>query len=343
MKNKTYLLSVTGILAVVFASCSGNKSDVQKFPATPVTSYTVQSEKASYYIAYPATVTALNQVEIRPEVSGYLTDIFFQDGQYVTKGMKLYGIDQQQYKAAYDVAKANLNKAQQDYATYEELAKSDAIAKQVLDHSFADLKAAESSVNELETNLRNSVIYAPFSGTIGISQVKLGSAVIAGQTLMNTLSSDNPIAVDFTVDEKQIKGFNELLHKPAKAKDSTFTIILPDQSVYPFPGHLLLLDRAVDPQTGTITVRLIFPNDKNILRPGMTCNVRVLNNNTSNSITIPYAAVIVQMGEYFVFAINGDKVVQKKIDIGRTINNDKVIVSAGLAPANKSLFRAFRS
>jgi RND family efflux transporter MFP subunit len=335
MKNKTYLLSVTGILAVLLASCSGNKNGVQQFPATPVTSSTVKSEKASYYITYPATVTALNQVEIRPEVSGYLTDIYFQDGQRVTKGMKLYTIDQQQYKAAYDVARANLNKAQQDYDTYKELAQNDAIAKQVLDHALADLKAAESSVNELETNLRNSVIYAPFSGTIGISQVKLGSAVIAGQTLMNTLSSDNPIAVDFAVDEKQIKGFTELLNKKTKAKDSTFTIILPDQSMYPYPGRLLLLDRAVDPQTGTITARLVFPNEKNILRPGLTCNVRMLNNGTSNSVIIPYASVIVQMGEYFVFVINGNKVFQKKIDIGRTINNDMIIVNNGLAPGEQ--------
>jgi membrane fusion protein (multidrug efflux system) len=90
------------------------------------------------------------------------------------------------------------------------------------------------------------------------------------------------------------------------------------------------LDRAVDPQTGTITARLVFPNTKNLLRPGLTCNVRLLNNNSSTSIVIPYKAVVVQMGEYFVFVINGNKVLQKRIDIGRTINNDMVIVKAGL-------------
>ncbi len=339
MKIRIYLLGCACILAALFASCTGNKSGVQKFPATPVTAYTVKSEKASYYISYPATVIALNQVELRPEVSGYLTGIYFEDGQHVTSGMKLYSIDQQQYKAAYDVAKANLNKAQQDYDTYKELAISDAVAKQVLDHSLADLKAAESNLNELETNLRNSVIYAPFGGTIGISQVKLGSAVTAGQTLMNTLSSDDPMAVDFAVDEKQINGFAELLNKKAHAKDSTFTIILPDQSMYPYPGHLQLLDRAVDPQTGTITARLIFPNPKNVLRPGLTCNVRVLNNGTSNSIIIPYEAVVVQMGEYFVFVISGNKVLQKKIDLGRTINNNMVIVNDGLAPGEQIVTR----
>jgi RND family efflux transporter MFP subunit len=332
MKNKIFLLSFSTILSLILLSCGSNKSDPQRFPPTAVTAYKVNLEKASYYINYPATVVALDQVEIRPEVSGYLTDIYFRDGQHVNKGMKLYGIDQQQYKAAYDVAKANLNKAKQDYETYKELEENNAIAKQVLQHAQDDLNVAESNLNEVETNLRNSVIFAPFSGTIGISQVKLGSAITAGQTLMNTLSSDNPMAVDFAVDEKQINNFIDLLNKKVNPKDSTFTIILPDQSVYPYPGHLQFLDRAVDPQTGTIIARLTFPNKKNLLRPGLTCNVRVLTNNTSPSIVIPYKAVIVQMGEYFVFVINGNRVLQRKIDIGMTIDNDMVIVNNGLKP-----------
>jgi RND family efflux transporter MFP subunit len=330
IKNKMNLLGFPILLSAILISCGGDKNGHPKLPPTPVTAYTVKSEKASYYVDYPGTVIALNQVEIRPEVSGYLTDIFFEDGQHVTKGMKLYAIDQQQYKAAYDVAKANLDRAQQDYYTYSELAKNDAIARQTLEHAQADLEVAKSNLNAVETNLRNSVIYASFDGTIGISQVKLGAAITAGQTLMNTISSDNPMAVDFAVDEKQISYFTQLLNKKANPKDSTFTLVLPDQSVYPYNGHLILLDRAVDPQTGTITARLIFSNTKNLLRPGLNCNVNVLNNSTSNSIIIPYEAVVVQMGEYFVFVINGDKVIQKKIEIGVTINNDKVIVNDGL-------------
>jgi membrane fusion protein (multidrug efflux system) len=315
----------------LLVSCGENGNGAPKFPPAQVTSYSVKLEKASYYTSYPATVTALNQVEIRPEVSGYLTDIYFEDGQHVSKGMKLYGIDQQQYKAAYDVAKANLDKAQQDYDTYKELAKNDAIAKQVLDHSLADLNAAKSNLNAVETNLRNSIIYAPFNGTIGISLVKLGSAITAGQTLMNTISSDNPMAVDFAVDEKQIGKFTNLLSQKFNPKDSTFTIDMPDQSIYPFNGRLMLLDRAVDPLTGTITARLEFPNPKNLLRPGLTCNVRLLNNDINKSIVIPYEAVVVQMGEYFVFVIKGNKVFQRRIELGRTINNDKVIVDNGLS------------
>lgn len=331
MKFKTFIPTILFLLSVVFASCGPDGDAPSKFPPTPVTAYTVKSERAPYYLTYPGTVTALNEVEIRAEVSGYLTDIFFKDGQKVHKGMKLYAIDSQQYKAAYDVAKANLDKAQKDYDTYSQLAEKDAIAKQTLEHSLADLEAAKSILNQVETNLRNSVIYAPFDGTIGISQVKLGTAVTAGQTLMNTISSDNPIAVDFSVDEKQITSFTRMLDKKVDSKDSTFTLVLPDQNLYPHTGRLALLDRAVDPQTGTIKARIVFPNPGNVLRPGLNCNVRVLTNGTVNSIIIPYQAVINQMGEYFVFIINGNKVSQQKIDVGMTINNDMVIVTKGLS------------
>jgi RND family efflux transporter MFP subunit len=331
MMFKTLVLTISFLLTAVFTSCGPDGDAPSKFPPTPVTAYIVKSEKAVYYLTYPGTVTALNEVQIRPEVSGYLTDIFFEDGQRVQKGTKLYAIDSQQYKAAYDVAKANLDKAQKDYDTYSQLAKNDAIAKQTLDHSLADLEAAKSNLNEVETNLRNSVIYAPFDGTIGISQVKLGTAVTAGQTLMNTISSDNPIAVDFSVDEKQINNFTQLLNKKADSNDTTFTLVLPDQTLYPRAGRLILLDRAVDPQTGTIKARIVFPNPGNVLRPGLNCNVRVLNNGAGNSIIIPYQAVINQMGEYFVFVIKGNKVTQQKIDIGMTINNDMLIVKNGLS------------
>jgi membrane fusion protein (multidrug efflux system) len=345
MKYKIYLLGCASIILLAFTSC--NKSAQPKIPPTPVAVYKVISGQASYYDVYPASVTALNQVEIIPVVSGYLTSIYFTDGQHVNKGAKLYAIDQQQYKGAYDqavanfnAAKANLVRAQQDADRYNDLAKNDAIARQVLEHAQADLQsakmqaaAAESNVNAVQTNLRNSIIYAAYDGTIGISQVKLGSAVTAGQTLLNTISSDNPIAVDFSIDEKLINRFTGLLHKKSEPKDTTFTIVLPDQTVYPYPGHLSFLDRAVDPQTGTIRTRLIFPNSSGVLKPGLTCNVRVINNNITNSIIIPYKAVTEQMGEYFVFVINGNKAIQTKLNLGIPVN-DLVIVKEGLAPGD---------
>lgn len=331
------------IMVSAFVSCGDNKpAGPPSFPPVAVGLYTVRPGNAVYYDVYPATIAALNQVDIKPLVAGNITRIFFQDGQHVGKGTKLYEIDQQQYRAAYEaaianlnVAKANLARSQQDADRYTDLSKKDAIARQTLDHALADLEsskrqveAAQANVASVETNLKYSVITAPFDGTIGISQVKPGTGVYP-QTLLNTISSDNPLAVDVAVDEKLIPRFSGLLQKGGEDKDSTFTVVLPDGSLYPYPGHISLLDRAVDPQTGTIKARLVFPNSKGMLRPGITCNVQIRNTATAGSLLIPFKAVVEQMGEYFVFVLNGTKVSQRKVSLGTRIN-DKIVVRDGL-------------
>ncbi len=337
------------ITAILFIACSSNKTPKQQAPPpVPVAVYTVEEGKATYFDEYPGTVTALNEVELRPQVSGYITGIFFQDGQHISKGQKLYSIDQQQYQANYqqsvanlNVSEANLAKTQQDADRYTELAKNDAIAKQVVDHALADLQAAKmqvqaakANVENVQTNVRYSTIYAPLSGTIGISNVKLGAVVSPSSIPLNTISSDDPMAVDFYVDEKQIPRFVQLQKNPAPAKDSVFTIALADGSIYNIPGKVALLDRAVDPQTGTLKTRLVFSNPNNVLRSGMNCNVRIKNNADSSQLLIPYKAVTEQMGEFFVYVFDSSKAKQRKIVLGTRIN-EMIIVKDGLKENEK--------
>lgn len=331
---------------MIIAALSCGKKNTQQQQAPPpvaVNIDTVQTTSATYYDEYPATINALDEVEIHAQVSGYITGVYFKDGSHVTKGQKLYSIDQQQYAGAYNqsvanlnVAKANLVKAQKNADRYLELQKNDAIASQTVDNALADLEAAKMQVNaaqanvsSVQTNLRYSTIYAPLSGTIGISQVKIGSAVAPGTVVLNTISQNSPLAIDFAVDEKQIPRFAKLQAEGTKPSDSVFTISLPDGSIYNEPGKISLLDRAVDPQTGTIRARLVFDNPQNILKPGMSCNVRVKNSDT-NAVLIPSKAITEQMGETFVFVVgDSNKVSQTKIVTGMRIG-DNIVVKDGL-------------
>jgi len=339
-------ISLTGLLS----ACGGKQQPAQQGPppAVPVTVAEVTSSEAPYYDEYPGTVVALNQTEIRAQVTGYITGIHFQDGATVVKGQRLYSIDQQLYGANYQQALANLQvqetnllKAQKDADRYHELDKQDAIAKQQVDYADAALEAArkqvdaaKANVNAVKANLGFATINAPFTGTIGISQVRMGTSVVAGQTVLNTVSTDDPIAVDFTVDQKELYRFNQLLTNGNKGADSTFSIAF-GKEVYPASGKLLLLDRAVDPQTGTIRARLSFTNGKKLLRAGMSTTVRILNNKGAQSVTIPYKAVTEQLGEFFVYVVgDSSKVSQRKIVLGKQIGTN-IIVRDGIQNGEK--------
>lgn len=340
-----YFTSVGCLLAMV--SCGGNKQQQPgaqgPAPAIPVTVTKVTTTDAVYFDEYPGTLTALNQVELRAQVNGYITGIYFQDGARVKKGQRLYSIDQQAYEANYQqavaslaVQEANLIRAQKDADRYHELDKQDAIAKQQVDNADATLEAAKkqveaakANIRAVQTNVRYTTILSPFDGTIGISQVKVGGPIYAGTTILNTVSSDNPMAVDFTINQKELYRYVQMQQKGTKPKDSIFTIAF-GNDVYPYVGSIGLIDRAVDPQTGNIKTRLVFPNPKDMLKPGMSATVRVKNSASTQAVIIPYKAVTEQLGDFFVYVeADSSKVTQRKVVLGKQIGTD-VIIRDGL-------------
>jgi membrane fusion protein (multidrug efflux system) len=301
----------------MLCSCGDKKKPAQgPPPAVQVTLTTVTSTNAVYFDEYPGTIAALNEIKLTSQVTGYVTGIHFKDGDKVKKGQLLYSLDEQVYAANYQqavanlqVQEANLSKSAKDADRYHELDKQDAIAKQQVDYADAaydvaekQVAAAQANVRSVQSNVKFARISAPFTGTIGISQVKQGTSVVAGQTILNTISTDNPMAVDFTVDQKEIYRFIQLQQNNNKPSDSIFTIAF-ENDVYPYPGRISFIDRAVDPQTGTIKTRLVFPNDRGMLKAGMNATVRVKNNATAKSTIVPYKAVTEQLGEFFIYVV----------------------------------------
>ncbi len=321
---------------LVLPACK--KKQPPENPEIPVNLYSLKTEYVSYYDNYPSTTAALSQVNLLPQITGAITQIFFKEGSHVDKGQKLYEIDKRIYQANYDAAVANtqvvegnLLQAQQDADRYAYLNKYDAVAKQLYDHAMITLqnaknqvKSSEEAVKTAKTNLNYAVVYAPFSGTIGLSQVKLGNVVTAGSTLLNTISTDNPMAVDFVINEKNLPRFEKLERNRKLPDDSLFTVLLPDNSMYHHSGKISLIDRAVDPQTGSIRVRLVFPNPENFLRVGMSCVVRVHNQDTLPQLLIQSKAVVEQMGEYFVY-IAKDSIIRNPKDKSDTANRPKLV------------------
>jgi len=356
------LLSSIFISCLILGACK--KKQPPPSPEVPVNLMSLKAKKVLYYDKYPSTTAALSQVVLLPQVQGAVTGIFFIEGSNVSKGQKLYEIDKRIYESNYDAAVANLKvqqgnlvQAQQDADRYEYLNSYNAVAKQLYDHAIIALqnakntvRSAEEAVKSAKTNLAYAVVYAPFDGTIGFSQVKLGNVVTPGSTVLNTISTDSPMAVDFIINEKQLPHFEQLQNNKQPI-DSLFTILMPDNTLYPFTGKISIIDRAVDAQTGSIRIRLVFPNPKNYLRVGMSCVVRVHNQDTGPQLVLPSKAVVEQMGEYFVFVAK-DSVInkpsaksdsvskpvlvaaQKKVQVGQTVGPN-VVIKSGIKEGDK--------
>lgn len=340
--NKRYIFLIGPAALLMWVSCKQAAKQNAALPPTPVNLVSAVKADAVYYDQYPGTVVALNSVELRSQVAGYLTGIFFKEGDVVEKGKPLYEIDRRKYQSAYLQAQANLSSAQanlvrsqKDADRYAQLLKQDAVAKQLVDNSVATLASSKSQVESAragvvsaKTDLDYSLIRAPFTGRIGISQVKLGAQISPGTTLLNTISSEDPIAVDFVVDESGIQRFAAMQKKPAIKADSTFMLTFSDGTAYKQPGKILVVDRGVDNQSGTIKVRIQFPNPKRELISGMSCVLKVLNQQSGMQVVIPYKAVTEQMGEFFVFVSQNDTIaIQHKVKVGPRVGTNVVIVS----------------
>ncbi|SHM08555.1 efflux RND transporter periplasmic adaptor subunit [Hymenobacter psychrotolerans] len=350
MKHTILALSyAAGLFA--FAGCGNKDADKPAGPppATPVTLITAQTSDAVYYDEYPANVVAINNVELRSQVAGFITQIFFKDGEAVPKGKTLYEIDRRKYQAAYQQALAGLSStratvqnAKVNLERYQRLAKQDAIALQIVDNAQtayataqAQVAVAQANVAAARTDLDYSLIKAPFAGRIGISQVRLGAQVSPGSTLLNTISGEDPMGVDFVITESDLTRFTDLQRQGGGKNDSTFRLLLPDGTRYEQPGKILAIDRGVNQQTGTVQIRVQFANPQRKLKDGMSAVLSVLNRQSGRRIVVPYKAVVEQMGENFVFvAGDSSKAYQRKVQLGPRLR-DQIVIMEGVKEGDK--------
>lgn len=349
---KSYLscaLSVT-----LLAACGGDNQNSQSNSGGPMGSHAVsvtteeaKLERVGGTRNYPATVVALNETEIRAEVNGYITGIFVSDGARVQKGQKLYEIDRIRYEADVEKAEANLRIAEsnllrieRDVERYRTLAEQDAIAKQTLDYAETDLSTQQAQVQAnkaalltAQTNLKRAVIIAPYAGVVGISQVREGALVSSGTTLINTISSIDPIAVEIQINEKEIDEFIALQNL---GSSENIKVKLPNGLFYEQPGNLVTLDRAIDRNTGTLKARASFSNQTNRLIPGMNVNLVITTQSEEEQVTISQKSLIEQLGVYNVFVVNKDGQAEyREVATGPTLDDGRMVVLSGVEANEK--------
>lgn len=340
------VISLSYFMALTLLLSCGEKAEEEK--KVKVSTAKVVTETIRFTQNFPASVVALEEVDLRADVVGYITSIQVQEGQKVRKGQLLYTIDQtriqarkQQAESAVAIAEGNVERLRKDFERYERLRSEDAIAGQIYDNARIDLRNAEQELSATKAELENTAIdlqyasiHAPFDGTVGFSQVRVGTLVNPGETLLNTISRDDPIGVDFFPEERFLGKFQALIDNENVVADSIFQIKMPGGDLYEHFGSIEIVDRAVDRNTGTIQIRLKFPNPQNKLRPGLSTTLSVKDNESESALLVPRRSVTEQMGEFSVYVVEDGQAKQRKIKTGRNIR-DMTVVTEGLEPGDE--------
>ena len=346
------------LVAASLTGCGGDKQgDKAKQaaaaapPPTVVVTDVVQ-KTVPIYGEFVAQIDAKETVEIRARVQAFLEAQHFTEGTVVNKDQLLFTLDKREYqaklaqaKAQLEVAMARLGKTETDERRLKPLAERRAVPQQDYDDAAANLlsakagvSAAKSQVEEAELSLSYCTIKSPIKGLIGKRLVAPGNLVGKGEaTLLDTVSSIDPIRVNVTISEAEyLKYFGQQQKQSARTPSrSGLELVLADGSVYPYKGKFVIVDRAVDLKTGTLTVISEFPNPQGQLRPGQFGRVRTAVDLAENAILVPKRAVQEIQGMKSVLVVGADNMVAlRTIRPGETVG-DMLIILDGVKPGDR--------
>lgn len=325
-----------GLFLALLAGCDRQPQQTQ--PAPPqVTTLTVAPQPATMTSDLVGEVRALREVELRPQVSGWIERQLFEPGQEVKEGDVLFVIDSRQYEQNVIDARANvasaeaaLARARQDVTRYTPLLPDNAIPRATYDRAVAEQKAAEAALASSHAalarsrlDLANTTVRSPLTGQIGLQQLEVGALATAGQTVLATVSTLDPVLVYFSIPEAELIRFIRKYGAGEAGRKEAAThpvaLYLPDGSRYSREGHIDFTERAIA-TTGTLTVRARFPNSGQVLRPGMNVRLRVFYDEIPEALLVPQRAVTELLGKQFITVVGeGNEVAQRPVRLGERI------------------------
>ncbi len=273
---------------------------------------------------YTGRFEAVQRVEIRPRVSGYIEEILFRDGQTVQKGDLLMKIDPRPFQTNLDSAKAQLASAQAEQRRTsielergEELVETGALSVQVLDERLAaklradaQITIAEAAIRSAELNVEFTEIRAPFDGRISDRAVNVGALVVENNSVVATLVSTDPIYLAFTGSEADFLKYSRLSlngnRESSRTAANPVEARLIDESGWPHKGVMNFVDNELDPGSGTIRARAIFENPDEFLTPGLFARVRIIGSGEYEALLLPDEAVLSDQARKIVLVVDAE-------------------------------------
>jgi len=344
------------LLATLVAGC-GEGSAQQKAggppPAPAVTVAKPTQRTLSDYDEYVGRFTAVNAVEVRARVSGYLESVDFKDGQMVKQGDLLFTIDKRPFQIALDQARANLSLAQSnltftqsDLKRAQQLVTDKSITEQVYEqraqayrNAQASVAAATAAVRQADLDLQFTELRAPIDGRIGDRRVSPGNLVTGGTsgntTLLATIVSEDPIHFEFTFDEASYLRYQRMAKEGAdvasRGPGVDVMLKLIDEKEFTHKGRMDFVDNVIDRSTGTIRGRAVFRNPNSVFTPGMFARVRVPASPPYQALLVPDSALGTEQARRYVLVVGADdKVAMKYVEPGQLVSGDLRVVKSGL-------------
>jgi len=347
MKSRLVLLACC---LALLSSCGNGNNGEAKAPEYAV--ITAQATTAHLTNSYPATIKGKQDVEIRPMVSGFITKLHVDEGSVVKRGQVLFTIDQVQYRAAVETAKASVATAQAALQTQElttqnnrELNKRGIVSDYQLstsENQLAQAKAAlaqaKAALVNAERNLEYTDVTSPSDGIVGEVPYRVGSLVSASMaTPMTTIADNSDMFAYFSMTERQLLqmireggSYQEILAKMPKIQ-----LQLIDGSLYPDSGRVETISGVIDPTTGSVSMRALFPNSHNVLRSNSTGNV-IFPNVLTDVILVPQSATTEIQDKKFVFVVQADNTVKNtEIQVYTLNDGQNYYVTGGLKAGDK--------
>ena len=360
--KKMRFVSALVLIAVIIGIFYFLTREKEKPADLPIVSVLpAQQENVEIYGEYVGRIKAQQFVEVRARVEGFLEQMLFEEGTHVKKNQVLFIINQDQYAAKVDKARAQLKKdeaqarkAERDLERIRPLHEQNAVSQLDLDNAIAAYELALAAVNmskadldQAEQELGYTMVTSPISGQISERYVDLGTLVGgSGKSLLATIVKSDTVSVDFSMtalDYLKSKERNVTFGQ----KDSTrswqpnVTITLPDNSIYPYKGLVDFAEPQVDPRTGTFSVRAEMPNPQLVLLPGQFTKVKLLLDVRPNATVVPQKSLILEKGGAFIYVMRKDSTVEKRfIEIGPEFGNNTV-VERGLVPGENIVVEGY--
>jgi membrane fusion protein (multidrug efflux system) len=344
--------AIVALSALWLVACDSGPKEAVEAPPAGVLVAKVERRQISETVEYVGQTVAVNDVSLRAQVSGYLLERKFDEGQDVKQDAELFVIDPALYEAsvaaaegAVAEAKAAVSRADKDVKRYRTLGEKNSVSQQQVDsaesellQASAKLKTAEAQLLKAQIDLSHTIITAPISGRVGRAAASVGDLVSPQTGELVRLVELDPIYANFSVSERDViaaKRRYQAGTAEAELGKIEVRLRLPDGSPYEQVGRLDFIDNVVDRKTGTIVLRARFDNPQKLLVPGLYVSTMLGREETSGKLIIPQSAVQEDQAGVFVMVVAPDsKVERRRITTGQAYAGD-LVVNSGLEPGEQ--------